>query len=58
MLSHGRAARVWDGLRQILASLRRRYQSSAETRRIDKKRARFWAEVREGRREAEARTGS
>ena len=52
MLSHGRTARVWESLRQILASLWRRYQSTAESRRVDKKRAHFWAEVREGEREA------
>jgi hypothetical protein len=58
MFSHGRAVRVWENLRQILASLRRRWRSSVEARRVEKKRARFWAEVRAGRREAEARSRS
>ena len=57
MLNHGRTARVWESLRQIVASLRRRSQSSAESRRVDKKRAHFWAEVREGEREASRKIG-
>jgi hypothetical protein len=43
---------MWEGLYRILASLRRRYQTGVEARRADKKRARFWADVREGEREA------
>jgi len=58
MFSHGRAGRVWDKLRQILASLQLRLRRSAEARRIEKKRARFWADLRAGRREAEARSRS
>jgi hypothetical protein len=58
MSNHGREAGVWDALRQILKSLRRRFRSRSDARRIDEQRARFWAEVREGEREAEARSGS
>jgi hypothetical protein len=54
MSGHGRAARAWGALRQILANLR----SRSDARRIDEQRARFWAEVREGEREAEARSSS
>jgi len=47
---------MWDGLLRILASLRRRYQSGAEARRAEKKRARFWADVRDGEREAKRKS--
>jgi len=49
-----RASRVWEGLLRIVASLRRRFRSGAEAHRIERERARFWAEVRAGQREAEA----
>jgi len=55
MSGHGREARVWENLRQIVARLRQRRSSGAGARRVDAQRARFWAEVREGEREAEAR---
>ena len=45
---------MWDDLRQLLLRLWRRSQKSAEERQVDRARTRFWAEVREGEREAEA----
>lgn len=45
---------MWDSLCQMLARLWRRPQQSSEERRVAKARERFWAEVREGEREAEA----
>jgi len=45
---------MWDNLCQMLARLWRRPQQSSEERRVAKARERFWAEVREGEREAEA----
>jgi hypothetical protein len=58
MSAHGRAERVWKNLRRILADLWRPFQSRAEARRVEDQRARFWAGVREGEREAEARSTS
>jgi hypothetical protein len=49
---------MWDSLRQMLARLWRSPQESSEERRVIKARERFWAEVREGEREAEARSVS
>jgi len=48
---------MWRGLRHGLWRLWRRSQKGREERRTLKARARFWAEVREGQREAAARTG-
>jgi hypothetical protein len=45
---------MWDSLRQMLADLWRHSQQSSEERRVIEERERFWAEVREGEREAEA----
>jgi hypothetical protein len=44
-------------LRQVLEQLWRWSQKSSAERRVAKTRARFWAEVREGQREAEVRNG-
>ena len=49
---------MWDILRQMLARLWRSSQQSSEERRLIKERERFWAEVREGEREAKARSVS
>jgi hypothetical protein len=49
---------MWEELRQILANLWRRPQEGSEQRRVIKERERFWADVREGEREAEARSAS
>jgi hypothetical protein len=48
---------VWEDLREFLLRLWRGARQSAKARRVDSERARFWAEVREGEREAEARSG-
>jgi hypothetical protein len=45
---------MWKRLRHALWRLWQRSQSSPGERRAAKARARFWAEVREGQREAEA----
>ena len=45
---------MWKHLRQALWRLWRSPQRGAGERRVAKARARFWAEVREGQREAEA----
>ena len=45
---------MWKRLRYALSRLWRRSQSDSGERRVAKERARFWAEVREGQREAEA----
>ena len=45
---------MWKRLRQALRRLWQRSQSSPDERQAAKLRARFWAEVREGQREAEA----
>jgi len=45
---------IWDRLRRALERLRSQSQESAQDRRAALARARFWAEVREGEREAEA----
>lgn len=58
MASHDPRTSLWDALRQILAKLRGRSRSGARARSVDEKRARFWADLREGEREAEARSGS
>ena len=47
---------MWDSLRYMLARLWRRSQQSSEERRVIDERERFWAEVREGEREAKARS--
>ena len=47
---------MWNRLKYALWRLRRRSQRSSRERRAAKARARFWAEVREGEREAEARS--
>jgi hypothetical protein len=49
---------MWESLRQMLARLWRRPQQSSEERRVAKARERFWAELREGEREAEAKSVS
>jgi hypothetical protein len=45
---------MWDSLRQLLAKLWRHHQQSSAERRTIAARERFWAELREGEREAEA----
>jgi hypothetical protein len=50
---------MWERLRQMLARLwRSPRQSASEERRVIEARERFWAEVREGEREAEAKSAS
>jgi hypothetical protein len=49
---------MWKRLGSALRRLWRRSRKGAEERRIAKARARFWSEVREGEREAEARARS
>ena len=48
---------MWGDLRKFLLRLWRGSRQSAKARRSERARARFWAEVREGEREAEARSG-
>lgn len=45
---------MWQRLRQALRRLWQRSRSSPEEDRAARTRARFWSEVREGEREAEA----
>lgn len=47
---------MWNYLRDALWRLWRRSQRGGDERRTADARAHFWAEVREGQREAEART--
>ena len=47
---------MWKRLRQALGRLWRRSKEGPDERRVAKERARFWAEMREGQREAEARS--
>ena len=47
---------MWKRLRHALRSLWRRSQSDPGERGVAEARARFWVEVREGQREAEARS--
>ncbi len=49
---------MWERLRQIWMDLLSRSRQQSRERREDKARARFWEELREGEREAEARSGS
>lgn len=48
---------MWDELRELLLRLCRGSERSLEQQRRDRERARFWAEVRAGEREAEAASG-
>jgi len=47
---------MWKRLRHALRRLLRRSQRSRAELQVAEARARFWAEVREGQREAEARS--
>jgi hypothetical protein len=47
---------MWRGLRQMLARLWRWSKKSPAERRTARTRTRFWAELREGEREAESRS--
>ena len=49
---------MWNDLREVLVRLWQWSQKSAAERRVAEARARFWAGVREGEREAEAKSGS
>lgn len=49
-----RATNLWNHLRSMLARLFRWSQNDGGERQAARTRARFWAEVREGQREAEA----
>jgi hypothetical protein len=49
---------MWRRFREVLVRLRQWYQRSAAERRVVKARARFWAGVREGEREAETHSPS
>jgi hypothetical protein len=51
-----RRTSMWKVLRRVLARLWRWSQTDPAERRAARTRARFWAEVREGQREAEARS--
>ena len=51
-----RLTNMWRSLRQVLTRLWQWSQKDQAERRAAKARARFWAEVREGEREAEARS--
>ena len=48
---------MWEALPEFLLRLWRGSRQIAEARRLERERARFWAAVREGEREAEARSG-
>jgi len=56
--SRWRRPSMWEILRRTLARLWRHAQQSAEERRVIEERERFWAELREGQREAAARSAS
>ena len=45
---------MWNRLRPLLTGLWRRLRKGHDERRVARERTRFWAEVREGQREAEA----
>jgi hypothetical protein len=47
---------MWKDLRDVLVRFWQWSQKSAAERRVAKERARFWAGVREGEREAEAQS--
>ena len=49
---------MWERLRDALRRLWRRSQRGHDERRAAEARARFWAEVRRGQREAEANSGN
>lgn len=49
---------MWNDLRDVLVRLWQWSRKSAAERRVAKARARFWADVREGEREAEAHSRS
>jgi hypothetical protein len=49
---------MWNDLREVIGRLWQWVQKSAAERRAAKARARFWADLREGEREAEARSRS
>ena len=49
---------MWNDLRDVLVRLWQWSRKSAVERRVAKARARFWADVREGEREAEAHSVS
>lgn len=51
----GKGSESWKRLRRVLARLLRWSRRSRDERRSGAARARFWAEAREGEREAEAR---
>ncbi len=48
---------MWEDLRELLLRLLERSRGRAEERRVEEERARFWEQLREGEREAEARSG-
>ena len=52
------ANNVRETLREFWRRLRHRIRKGADARRVDEARTRFWAEVREGEREAEASSGN
>ena len=47
---------MWEDLRELLRRLIEHSRGSAEERRVEEERARFWEQLREGEREAEARS--
>ncbi len=47
---------MWERIRQLLTRIFGSSQEDSEAREVDETRARFWAELREGEREAEAKS--
>jgi hypothetical protein len=47
---------MWESLREALEGLLLRFRKNVRDRRVTKDRERFWSEVREGEREAEAKS--
>ena len=47
---------MWENLRELLLRLLERSRRHSEERRVEEERARFWEQLREGEREAEARS--
>lgn len=48
---------MWEDLRELLRRLFEHSRGRAEEGRVEEERARFWAQLREGEREAEVRSG-
>ena len=48
---------MWEDLREFLLRFLERSRGRAKERRVEEERARFWEQVHEGEREAEAESG-